>query len=128
MTEYTVIRRLISDIIALLVQENEHIKQGDYRLVNASSAEKSKKMLALETALLDVKSPQAEAVLRPELERMQKHASINTVLLSAAINGVKSANDRVSAILNQERQTGTYDRRGRSVEMSETQAMKIKVL
>jgi|GEM_PF-5902697 len=128
MENFEKIKTLISGLTGLLVQENEHIKQGDYRTLKASHAAKTVKLGALEKALFEIKSERAKAVLLPHMEAMQKQVSINAVLLSSALNGVKSANARLVSIRDRDRQTGTYNRRGQSVNMSEVQALKIKVL
>ena len=128
MDNFEDIKAMISDLTALLLQENERIKQGDYQTLNASSIQKSVKLQALETALISLKSKTAKDVLLPYMQDMQKQVSINAVLLSSALNGVKSANERIGSILDKERTTGTYDRLGRSVNMTDTLPLKIKVL
>lgn len=128
MDNFDDIKALISELTGLLLQENERIKQGDYQTLNASSVQKSIKLKALETALFSLKSASAKDVLLPYMQEMQRQVSINAVLLSSALHGVKSANERIGAILDKERKTGTYDRRGRSVNMPDTLPLKIKVL
>lgn len=128
MDNFEDIKAQISELTDLLLQENERIKQGDYQTLNASSIQKSKTLKTLETALYSLKSAAAKDVLLPYMQAMQKQVSINAVLLSAALNGVKSANERIGSILDKERKTGTYDRRGRSVNMTDTLPLKIKVL
>lgn len=128
MDNFKDIKTLISEITDLLLQENERIKQGDYQTLNASSRQKSTQLKALESSLISLQTTAAKDALLPYMQEMQKQVSINAVLLSSALNGVKSANERIGSILDKERKTGTYDRRGRSVNMPDTLPLKIKVL
>lgn len=128
MTDLTDIKSAIATLYDLLRTENDAIKRGDYTGLNISAIEKSKQITALEKTLFGLKSEAVKDALLPSLQTLQKQVSINATLLSSALNGVKSANNRLSMILDRERNTGTYDRRGRSVQMADSKPLQIKVL
>ena len=92
----------------LLIKEREIILSGKFDKIEDLIAEKERLLRALNRTRLNPKT----------LERLREHSERNAVLYDAVRAGIGSALERIKAMRAPQPNLRTYDRSGRSTEIS----------
>lgn len=100
---------LIGKIDALLEQERDALKSGNYEELAALLARKNSLVDALASAPLGKASG---------VEVLRQKAAHNQALLDSALQGIKSVSTRLAALQSVRSHLETYDNKGRKVSIS----------
>ncbi|SPH23454.1 hypothetical protein DEA8626_02517 [Defluviimonas aquaemixtae] len=107
MTAETVV---LSAIEVLLAEERLAVRLGDLGTLDALAARKAD--------ILERLAAEASAAPHETLARVKELAAANQTLLSAALDGLRSARARLTAIRDASSRFDTYDRAGRAHSVS----------
>lgn len=108
--------------------ENSHLKNGQYTPLEETSAQKQDCLTQLNSAISNAATSKPATATMKNLERVQGLLRENEYLMKSAINTVKSAYQQINAIRNREAKVGAYDRFGKTVNLPDSEGLKIKLV
>ena len=108
--------------------ENSHLKNGQYTPLEETAAQKQECLTQLNSAISNTPASKPAKATSKNLERVQSLLKENEYLMKSAINTVKSAYQQINAIRNREAKVGAYDRFGKTVNLPDSEGLKIKLV
>jgi len=119
---------IIEKLQGIVEFENSHLKQGQFRPLEETAVLKQECLTQLNAVFMtSMPTPQDENTSR-NLKRIHALLKENEYLMKSAINSVKSAYKQISAIRNREAKIGAYDRFGKTVNLPDSEGLKIKLV
>lgn len=97
------------------------LKAGQLGAMDEVVRRKTASMVELERLVSDLGNTVNIKQVLPNMERLQRLAEENGLMLRSVMFGVKSARERLHALQHQEANVGAYDRRGSKVVIGEDQ-------
>ena len=118
--------RQITELTFVIKQEIKALRAGKYKNIEQTANIKADKMLALAATMTELgKSAnvaQFKTHLAPQLARLKSLSIENGLLLSSVMHAIKSVQDRLQILQNNDVQIGVYSRRGQSMSFVEDKA------
>jgi len=111
----------IAELLYILRQETKMLKAGQLGAMDEVVRRKTASMVELERLVSDLGNTVNIKQVLPNMERLQRLAEENGLMLRSVMFGVKSARERLHALQHQEANVGAYDRRGSKVVIGEDQ-------
>jgi len=111
----------ITELLYILKQETKMLRSGRLNGLDEVVRRKTSALIELEGLVADLKGAALVNQLLPQMDRLQRIAEENGLMLRSVMNGVKSARERLRALQHQHANVGAYDRRGSKVFIGEDQ-------
>lgn len=119
---------IIHKLREIVESENSHLKQGQFRPLEETAPLKQECLSQLNAAFSGATELEQESGTAQSLKKVQNLLKENEHLMKSAINSVKSAYRQISAIRNREAKVGAYDRFGKTVNLPDSEGLKIKLV
>ena len=114
----------------MIKQEIKTLRAGKYKNIEQTAIIKTEKMSALVLAMTElgkgVDVAQFKSHLAPQLARLKSLSIENGLLLSSVMHAIKSVQERLQILQNNDVQIGVYSRRGQSMSFVEDKALNEK--
>tara|TARA_R110002020_G_scaffold305817_7_gene521725 strand:+ start:272 stop:649 length:378 start_codon:yes stop_codon:yes gene_type:complete len=119
---------IIHELRSVVEFENSHLKKGQFRPLEETANLKQNCLTQLNTAFSNGAPVEQASKTAQSLKKVQSLLKENEYLMKSAINSVKSAYNQINAIRNREAKVGAYDRFGKTVNLPDSEGLKIKLV
>jgi hypothetical protein len=119
---------IIHELRSVVEFENSHLKKGQFRPLEETAIIKQDCLTQLNNVFSNGAPIQQASKTAQSLKKVQTLLKENEYLMKSAINSVKSAYNQINAIRNREAKVGAYDRFGKTVNLPDSEGLKIKLV
>jgi len=118
----------ITEITDLLYNESVMLSEGRMSELDTIVSRKSEAMSSLNALLGQLSNQQETSIIIPQIQKLQKLAKDNGLILESVMRGVRSAQDRLKAIQYNNAKVGAYNKAGAKLYISEDQIRSEKLI
>lgn len=118
----------ITEITDLLYNESVILSEGRMSELDNIVSDKAKAMTSLNVLLGQLNTETETSVIIPQIQKMQKLAKDNGLVLESVMRGVRSAQERLKALQYNEAKVGAYNKAGAKLYLSEDQIQSEKLI
>lgn len=119
---------IIEKLREIVEVENSHLKRGQFLPLEETTVLKQNCLTELNVIFSKSARVSENRDAPQSLKKIQSLLKENEYLMKSAINSVKSAYSQINAIRNREAKVGAYDRFGKTVNLPDSEGLKIKLV
>ena len=118
----------IVEITNLLSNESAMLSEGRMTGLDIIVSSKAEAMSSLNGLLAQLSNEQETSVIIPQIQKLQKQAKDNGLILESVMRGVRSAQERLKALQYNDAKVGAYNKLGAKLYISEDQIQSEKLI
>lgn len=118
----------ITEITDLLHNESVMLSEGRMSDLDTIVSSKATAMASLNVLLGQLNNEQETSIIIPQIQRLQKLAKDNGLILESVMRGVRSAQERLKALQYNDAKVGAYNKAGVKLYLAEDQIQSEKLI